>query len=201
VESIQLSQKIIVYTDYVCPFCLLAEEVIAQATEGLDVDIRWRPFELRPAPVPTLKVEDPYLPQVWREAVYPMAEKLGIPIKLPSVSPQPRTDKAFEVFAMAEDHGLGHAYSMAALKAFFQQERDIGNPEVLADIGESVGLERQAVLDALAQGSYRERHQAAQRHAVEEARIQSVPTLIIDGEVIQGVPDPAVLKRFLTERT
>ena len=195
-----LSQQIIVYTDYVCPFCLLAEEAIVQATDGMDVEIRWRPFELRPAPVPTLKVEDPYLPKIWQDSVYPMAKKLGVPIKLPNISPQPRTDKAFEVFAMAEELGLGHAYSMAALKAFFQQERDIGNPEVLADIGESVGLERQAVLDVLAEGRYREQHQTAQRHAVEEALIQSVPTLVIDGEVIQGVPDPAALKRFLLER-
>ena len=195
-----LTQEIIVYSDYVCPFCLLAEEVIAQATEGLDVEVRWRPFELRPAPVPTLKVEDPYLPKVWRESVYPMAEQLGVPIKLPNISPQPRTDKAFEVFAMAEEHGLGHAYSMATLKAFFQQERDIGDPDVLADIAASVGLERQAVLDALAEGRYREQHQAALRHAMEEARIQSVPTLIIDGETIQGVPDPVALKRYLSER-
>lgn len=195
-----LTQQIIVYSDYVCPFCLLAEEVLAEATEGLDVDIQWRPFELRPAPVPTLKVEDPYLPKVWRESVYPMAEQLGVPIKLPNISPQPRTDKAFEVFAMAEEHGVGHAYSMATLKAFFQQERDIGDPDVLADIADSVGLERQAVLDALAEGRYREQHQAALRHAMEEARIQSVPTLIIDGETIQGVPDPAALKHFLTER-
>lgn len=195
-----MSQQIIVYTDYVCPFCLLAEEVIAQATEGLDVEIRWRPFELRPAPVPTLKVEGPYLPKIWQDSVYPMAKKLGVPIMLPNISPQPRTDKAFEVFVMAEEQGLGHAYSMAALKAFFQQERNIGDPEVLADIGESVGLERQAVLDALASGQYREQHQTALRHAVEEARIQSVPTLVIDGEVIQGVPDPDALKRFLIER-
>lgn len=195
-----LTQNIIVYSDYVCPFCLLAEEVIAQATEDLDVNVQWRPFELRPDPVPTLKVEDPYLPKVWREAVYPMAEQLGVPIKLPNISPQPRTDKAFEVFAMAEEHGLGHAYSMATLKAFFQQERDIGDPAVLADIAASVGLERQAVLDALAEGRYREQHQAALRHAMEEARIQSVPTLIIDGETIQGVPDPAALKRYLSER-
>ncbi|MGM0856235.1 MAG: DsbA family oxidoreductase [Pseudomonadota bacterium] len=195
-----MTQQIIVYSDYVCPFCLLAEEVIAQATEGLDVEVQWRPFELRPAPVPTLKVEDPYLPKVWRESVYPMAEQLGVPIKLPNISPQPRTDKAFEVFAMAEEHGLGHAYSMATLKAFFQQERDIGDPEVLADIAASVGLDRQAVLDALAEGRYREQHQAALRHAMEEARIQSVPTLIIDGETLQGVPDPAALKRYLSER-
>lgn len=195
-----LTQNIIVYSDYVCPFCLLAEEVIAQATEGLDVKVKWRPFELRPAPVPTLKVEDPYLPKVWRESVYPMAEQLGVPIKLPNISPQPRTDKAFEVFAMAEEHGLGHAYSMATLKAFFQQERDIGEPDVLADIAASVGLDRQAVLDALADGRYREQHQAALRHAMEEARIQSVPTLIIDGETLQGVPDPVALKRYLSER-
>ncbi|KPQ21258.1 DsbA family oxidoreductase [Halomonas sp. HL-93] len=195
-----VSQEIIVYSDYVCPFCLLAEEVIAQATEGLDVEVRWRPFELRPAPVPTLKVEDPYLPRVWRESVYPMAEKLGVPIKLPTISPQPRTDKAFEVFAMAEEQGAGHAYSMATLKAFFQQERDIGDPNVLADIGEAVGLAHQAVLDALADGRYREQHQAALRHAVEEAHIQSVPTLIIGGETVQGVPDPLALRRFLTER-
>ena len=195
-----MSQQIIVYTDYVCPFCLLAEEAIAQATQDLDVEIRWRPFELRPAPVPTLKVEDPYLPRIWQDSVYPMAEALGVPIKLPAISPQPRTDKAFEVFAMAEEQGLGHAYSMAALKAFFQQERDIGDPEVLADIGASVGLDHQAVLDALADGRYREQHQRALRHAVEEARIQSVPTLVINGEVLQGVPDPEALKRFLAER-
>ncbi|MFJ5535503.1 DsbA family oxidoreductase [Vreelandella titanicae] len=48
-----MSQQIIVYTDYVCPFCLLAEEAITQAIQGLDVEIRWRPFELRPAPVPS----------------------------------------------------------------------------------------------------------------------------------------------------
>lgn len=47
-----MSQQIIVYTDYVCPFCLLAEEAIVQATDGMGVEIRWRPFELRPAPVP-----------------------------------------------------------------------------------------------------------------------------------------------------
>lgn len=52
-----LTQKIIVYSDYVCPFCLLAEEVLAEATKGLDVDIQWRPFELRPASVPTLIID------------------------------------------------------------------------------------------------------------------------------------------------
>ena len=71
---------------------------------------------------------------------------------------------------------------------------------MLADIAASVGLERQAVLDALAEGRYREQHQAALRHAMEEARIQSVPTLIIDGETLQGVPDPVALKRYLSER-
>jgi len=41
-----MSLEIDVFADYVCPYCLLAEKVIARAIEGLGAHIRWRPFEL-----------------------------------------------------------------------------------------------------------------------------------------------------------
>ncbi|MCI0509237.1 putative DsbA family dithiol-disulfide isomerase [Chromohalobacter marismortui] len=194
-----MSTQITIYTDYVCPYCLLAEHIVEEATQGLDVEIKWRPYELRPEPVPTLRGEDPYLPQVWNKSVYPMAERLGVPIKLPAISPQPRTDKAFEVFAMADEQGLGHAFSMRALKAFFQEEKDIGNPEVLADLGAEVGLEREAVLNVLANGTYRERHREALRHARDDMAITSVPTIVVGKQVFRGVPSPGELRRALDQ--
>lgn len=100
-------KEIVVYTDYVCPYCLLAETLLRDAIDGRDLKISWRPHELRLFPVPTLKVEDGYLPSIWKHSVYPMAEKLGVDIKLPSISPQPRIDKAFEALAFAERQGLG----------------------------------------------------------------------------------------------
>ncbi|MEI8639332.1 DsbA family protein [Vibrio coralliilyticus] len=113
-----MKKQIQIYTDYVCPYCLLADHVINKVIQGLDVEIKWRPFELRPAPVPTLRTEDRYLPEIWERSVYPMAAKLGVALKLPEISPQPRTDKAFQVFALAEQVGLGDEFSVAVMKAF-----------------------------------------------------------------------------------
>lgn len=48
-----------VYSDYVCPFCLLAEQALSDAIGSRDIRINWRAFELRPDPVPTLRPEDP----------------------------------------------------------------------------------------------------------------------------------------------
>jgi predicted DsbA family dithiol-disulfide isomerase len=196
-----MTKQITIYTDYVCPYCLLAEHIVEEVSQGQDIEITWRPYELRPEPVPTLRVEDPYLPQVWKQSVYPLAERLGVPIKLPAISPQPRTDKAFEVFAMADDQGLGHAFSMGALKAFFQEEKDIGNPEVLADLGAEVGLERESVLNVLANGTYRERHREALRHAHEDMAITSVPTIVVGEQVFRGVPSHEALRRAIDQTT
>ena len=65
--------SITIYSDYVCPFCMLAETVLSDAIGDRDIAIDWRAFELRPDPVPTLKPEDPYLPAIWRKAVYPLS--------------------------------------------------------------------------------------------------------------------------------
>lgn len=194
-----MTKQITIYTDYVCPYCLLVEHIIENMIREKDVEIRWRPYELRPDPMPTLRVEDPYLPQVWNQSVYPMAERLGVSIKLPAISPQPRTAKAFEVFAMADEQGLGHPFSMRALKAFFQEEKDIGNPNVLADLAADVGLEREAVLNKLAKGTYRERHIEALRHAREEIMITSVPTIIVGQQRFSGVPPLDELQRSIDQ--
>ena len=88
-----------IYSDYVCPFCFLAEKPLNQAIDSLesaDINVEWMPFELRPYPTPTLKPEGQYLKEAWKHSVYPMAKSMGIPIILPDVSPQPYTRLAFE---------------------------------------------------------------------------------------------------------
>ena len=186
--------EITVYTDYVCPYCLLAETILREAMRGKDVRIRWRPFELRPDPVPTLRVEDDYLPTVWLKSVYPLAERLGVPIVLPRISPQPRTDKAFEAFAFAETHGLGHEFSMRVMRAFFQEEKDIGDIDVLVSLAQDIGLKGGEVRRTLLEGTFTRVHREALRHAREEAQVVAVPTIIIGDRRIEGVPRPQQLK-------
>lgn len=190
---------ITVYTDYVCPFCLLAERVVSEAIGNRDISLAWRAFELRPDPVPTLRPEDPYLPSVWKKSVYPLAERLGVPIRLPSISPQPRTAKAFALLAMAQDKGLDHPYSMRLLRAFFQEDRDIGDPEILIELAADAGLDPNAARQALENGIYTERHREALRHAHEDMAITSVPTIVVGERVFRGTPPLGELRRAIDE--
>ena len=190
---------ITIYSDYVCPYCLLAEKLLSDAIGDRDISITWRPFELRPAPAPTLKPEDPYLPSVWQRSVYPLAQRLGVPIQLPSISPQPRTAKAFELLAMAQDQGLDHAYSMRALRAFFQENLDIGEPEVLIGLAAGVGLDPDEARQALESGTYVQRHQEALRHAREDMQITSVPTIVVGERVFRGMPPLEALKQAIEQ--
>src|SRR5680860_357329 len=93
-----MNPSVTVYSDYVCPYCFFAEHLISQVDANGTLTIEWMPYELRPDPQPTLRPEGEYLERVWRDSVYPMAERLGVPIKLPNISPQPHTGLAFEGF-------------------------------------------------------------------------------------------------------
>lgn len=188
-----------IYTDYVCPFCLLGHKVLTDAIGGRDIKVHWRAFELRPEPVPTLRPEDEYLPRAWEQSVYPMARQLGVEMRLPRVSPQPRTAKAFELLAMARDAGLDDAYSVRVLKAFFQEEQDIGDPDVLVRLAADAGLDPDKARQALAEGTYTARHQDALRHAQEEMKIQAVPTFVIGDYIFRGVPAKSALETALNE--
>ncbi|MGP5069725.1 MULTISPECIES: DsbA family oxidoreductase [Psychrobacter] len=191
--------NITIYSDYVCPFCLLAEQVVSDAIGKQNISINWRAFELRPYPVPTLKPEDSYLPTIWQESVYPLAERLGVAMQLPTISPQPRTAKAFELLVMAQDKGLDHEYSMRVLRAFFQENQDIGDTEILVRLATEVGLNANDARSALNNGIYAERHREALRHAREDMTITSVPTIVIGKQVFRGTPSIEQLQQAIDQ--
>lgn len=184
-----------VYVDYVCPFCFLVEPAIEELKRDRDVRVRVRPFELRPDPVPTLRPEDDYLPRVWRDAVYPMAERVGVPVRLPSVSPQPRTEKAFLVLQLAQEQGLAEDYSRAMFAAFFQEDRDIGDEDVIVDIAETLGMDAASVRQAMSSPERLRQHRADLAHATETVGVTAVPGIVVNGTLLQGVPSATRLKK------
>ncbi|MFC9690658.1 DsbA family protein [Kribbella sp. NPDC056951] len=190
--------KIKIFSDYVCPFCLLAEGPIEEATKDLYVDIEWMPFELRPHPHPTLRPEDEYLPAIWSRAVYPMARQLGVDITLPTVSPQPYTHLAFEGYQYAAAHDKGTEYTHRMFQAFFQEDQDLGNPDVLQALAAEIGLDAPDFRKALDNRTYREKHQDALREA-EAHQIQSVPTILVGNTRIEGVPTPYDLRKAILD--
>lgn len=182
-----MSTTVEVFVDYVCPFCFLAEDAVAELQRERDVQIEIRPFELRPDPVPTLRPEEEYLPRIWNGSVYPMARRLGADIRLPSVSPQPRTAKAFMVLQLANERAVGQEYSSAMFSAFFQHDRNIGDEAVIVEAAAAVGLDRAEVEQALASQERYVRQLADQQYAVESVGVTAVPSFRVDGRLHSGV--------------
>lgn len=157
------------------------------------------PFELRPEPTPTLRPEDDYLQSAWKNNVYPLAQKLGVEMKLPSVSPQPHTRLAHEAMEFAKEHGKGNEYAHALFAAFFQHSEDIGKAEVLSRIAGEVGLDAQEFSRALEEGKYRDRT----RDLLRQARMQmvtAVPTFIIGRQRVSGLYPAEVLAGIVDQQ-
>jgi len=128
----------------------------------------------------------------------PMAERLGIHIVLPKISPQPHTGLAFEGYHYAVDQGQGPAYTHRMFTAFFQEERHIEKLSVLTELAEDLGFDAPAFRYGLESGIYQERHQQALRHAQEKMRITAVPTFVRNRRRLQGLPSLSQLRTFLT---
>ncbi len=117
----------------------------------------------------------------------PVTDMLGVKIVLPRVSPQPYTRLAFEGALFAAAHGAARPYNHRMFTAFFQEERDIGDPAVLGELAEEIGLDRAAFDAALERRAYREPCAQLLHHAYETLGVSSVPTIVIGRRAVAGL--------------
>ncbi len=193
-----MTLRVQVFSDYVCPYCFLAEAPLNEALAELDgqVEVEWMPFELRPHPTPTLEPDGEYLQSGWRDSIFPLAKKMGVHIVLPRVSPQPYTRLAFEGALFARDQGKADAYNHRMFTAFFQDELDIGDANVLMECAGAVGLDRQEFRAALDARAYEEECGRQLHLGRDVLAINSVPTFVIDGRI--GLPGLAPKSTLVT---
>jgi predicted DsbA family dithiol-disulfide isomerase len=168
---------------------------------GGGVEVEWMPFELRPEPHETLRPEGDYLRTAWERSVYPIARRMGVPLTLPRVSPQPHTHLAFEGYQFAKEHARGNEYNRRVLEAFFVEGKDIGDVGVLTELAGEVGLDRTAFAEALKARKYRDAHQRALRHASEEAGVSGVPMFIIGDRALTGLQSRETLEAAIAQAT
>lgn len=192
--------KVYVWTDFVCPYCLIGESTIHAAVEAEGAALVWLPFELRPHPTPTLHPEDDYLQTTWKKSVYPTAKKLGVDIRLPTISPQPYTRTAFIGMQWAADQGKANTYGEAVMRSFFQENRDIGDVAVLKQIVGSLGLDADDFEVALVQSEYARLHDAALALA-RDVGVQAVPSVLIGDHLTSGMRDVGSLRTMIRAAT
>ncbi len=191
-----MTVQVEIYSDYVCPYCVLFETVLDKASSDLDITVDWKPVELRPYPNATLRPEDDYLPDAWKRSVYPLADSLNVSLKLPSISPQPYSRLAHEGYRFTEMAGCAAEYNQAVFKAFFQEDRDIGDIDVLMSLAGHIGIDENKFRTALESGRFTDAHNTALAEAA-ELGVQSVPSVYVNGQSLPLTYDVDALRALL----
>jgi predicted DsbA family dithiol-disulfide isomerase len=172
---------------------------LAELAAKHDVTVDWLAFELRPEPAPLPDIsgaEGERFRQGWDRGVGPMAARLGVEMHFPPFKARSRQAHEAAIYARAHDHF--EEMRVALFRAFFVENRDIGDLEVLIDIGASVGLDADDLRAALIEGRYRDEVIAEERFAA-EIGVSAVPTIVIGQVGVQGAQPYEVLRQVYEE--
>jgi predicted DsbA family dithiol-disulfide isomerase len=200
-------EEITVYADYVCPFCYLGRESLARYRAGREEPLRvdWRPFDLRarkrgPDGEIDHDVEDgkdeEYYAQA-RENVRRLRERYGLEMAQEIATDVDSLNAQVASVAVRESHGHDRwlAFDEGVFDALWQDGRDIGDPDVLAEVADGVGVAgtvRGALADDERRSEVREQFEEATRRG-----ITGVPSFVYDGHLARGAVPPEQLERLV----
>ncbi|MFM8500134.1 MAG: DsbA family oxidoreductase [Chakrabartia sp.] len=203
----QLSIDIV--SDVVCPWCAIGykqlERAIGIMGDRVDVGVRWHPFQL----APYLDANGQNIGDYGRERYGASPEQsaanrtriqsagapLGLEFNYSSDSRIYNTRKAHRLLAWAGETRGQTALKLALFQAYFKDQLNISDDDVLLNVVEAAGLDRAAAETALADPRYEE--QVAQElHYWDMQNITGVPAFIINGKyMIPGAQDAETFVR------
>jgi len=204
------SWTIDVVSDIVCPWCYIGKRKLEKALElsrqaGMgEPEIRWHPFQLNPD-IPTEGIsrkqylEDKFGGAQRASEIYARVkaagQAAGLDLNIDGITLQPNTLAAHALLAFAQLQGLavGNDVKERLLKAYFIENRFIGDVEVLVAIAAEAGLDTGAALAFISDPQQLQQVAAADAR-VREMGIGGVPFFIFNQKVaVSGAQDPADL--------
>lgn len=198
--------KVDVWSDITCPYCYIGKRNLTLALKDLEihkeVQVNYHSFELDPnakseGKTNSLKyLSDKYnitekMAQSMLDRITRMGKAVGLDLSFQSII-NANTFDAHRLIHYAKDHNKELEVVEALFKANFIDFLNIGDPQVLGDIGEGVGLSRDEILLMLSTDKYFSEVNNDKYKAV-ELGINSVPYYLVnDKHVIPGAQPPKV---------
>lgn len=202
-------------SDVACPWCAIGlaglEQALAKLEGEVRAEIHLQPFELDPSMAydgedtgERLKrkygMDDAQL-ESNRRTIRERGAAVGIEI---GVGPGRRSWNTFNAHCLLHWAGLEDPDKALALKralfgAYFVDNHNVADPEVLARLAAEAGLDPGAAREVLTSGRYAEEVRAQERH-FQDAGISSVPATIINGNwLLRGGQPPEAFAQALRE--
>jgi predicted DsbA family dithiol-disulfide isomerase len=161
-------------------------------------EIEWLPFDLHPEYPPDgiayEELEARYGRDV-RGHQAAMFDAAGLPHATRTRAPNSRA--ALNVAELARERGVHPQVHAALMSAYWAEDRDISNPEVLADVGAAHGLDPDEVREVAVAFPYQDRIEASSA-AVLQMGAGGVPAWVIaDRVLVPGAQPHDVFERVM----
>jgi len=195
-----------VFSDVICPWCYIGKRRLERALDRLggarDAEVLWKPFQLNPG-MPVEGIDRrAYRSEKfgsWERSleldarVAAVGASVGIVFAFDRIARTPNTFEAHRLIHYAQTEGKQLALVESLFRAYFTEGRDIGDRQVLAELGAGAGLDRAAVEDLLSSdrgaGEVRQEEERGRRLG-----ISGVPYFLIDGRVaLSGAQEPEII--------
>lgn len=196
--------KIDFVSDIACPWCAIGlsslERALADATDAIDAEITFQPFELNPDMAAGGQNVVEHLGEKYgtsaaqsaqnRQALIARAREVGFDMNMTDESRLYNTFDAHRLLHWAKLEGKQPALKKALFAANFTENLDIGDHAVLADAAQNAGLDRSAALEVLASGRYADEVRQSER--LWQARgVSAVPSIVINEQYLISGGQPA----------
>ncbi len=158
---------------------------VEQLQREYPVVVEWRPFELHPETPPEGRPRGPASGRP--NPALEMAHAAGIPMVRTSVIANSRPALEAAEFARAAGPDAFDRFHKALFRAYFEQDRNIGDVEVLAEIAAAEGLDADALRRALAERRYAPAVDESVQWAVSRG-ITSTPFFLFVADRLYGFP-------------
>ena len=195
----QKKLKIVVFSDYICPFCYIGYYRVEQLKDKFNLKVEWRPFEIHPeTPKKGAKLSNLPFPKEYLEMMKANIEKLakdvGITFRFTDNLPNSRLALFFSEFARKK--GRFDEFHKKVFDAYWKDGQDIGNQDFLISIAESIGFVGDEILEYIEGGEPFEEL----KNSLKELRkygINGVPTFIIGDKIVIGAQPYEVFEQAI----
>jgi predicted DsbA family dithiol-disulfide isomerase len=172
--------KLVIYSDYVCPWCYVGQAPVERLRAECEVEVDWRPFFLHPETPPEglrLSVE---ARERWRpthERLLQLAAEADMPMVFPEVVSNTR--RALEATEYARERGRLEEFHRLVEHAYYGEGRDVHDWAVLRAAAEGAGLDADEMQRLTDEGRYGGAVDASISTAI-ALGVSGVPTYIFD---------------------
>jgi len=196
-----MTTKVIVYSDYICPFCFIAKERVDRLEKEFEVDVEWKGFEIHPETPPdgsdlaSLGFDEARVAAI-RFQVQKLSEKTDLTLNFPSRISNSRL--ALQIAEFAKGKGKFKEYNEAVFRAYWQDGINIGHREQLFSLASKAGLDLEDLESYLKSGKAADKLNQHLKE-VREYGIDGVPTFVIGNKMVVGAQPYKILEEVLSE--